>query len=197
MVHNSQSNSEDFYKVGDDFDGGELVFVHQTGGVVRRSDDYFIYPLGETLDNALTERAAGEYPVLLDAVKRHREAYQPPVAPAKDVGADDLGAKEAGGERDADTRGQVNPTTRDGKPSPKNPKAPSSARTNEAETKSGDAAHGPGAVSPKESQKNQRHAAGATKAGVETSAKRGQAKSKDARRRTPRGKIPRPRTRQE
>ena len=184
MVHNSQSNSEEFYKVGDDFDGGELVFVHQTGGVGRRSDEYFIYPLGETLDNALTERAAGEYPVLLDAVKRHREAYQPPVAPGKDVGADDVGVKEAGGERD-------------GKPSPKNPKATSSARTNEDVTKSGDAAHGPGAVSPKDSQKNQRHAAGATKAGVETSAKPGQAKSKDARRRTPRGKMPGPRKRQE
>lgn len=197
MVHNSQSNSEDFYKVGDDFDGGELVFVHQTGGVVRRSDDYFIYPLGETLDNALTERAAGEYPVLLDAVKRHRKAYPPPVAPAKDAKADDLEAKGVGGERDGDKRGQVKPTTRDGKPSSKNPKATSSARTNEAVTKSRDAAHGPGAVSPKDSQKNQRHAAGATKAGVKTSAKPGQPKSKDARRRTPRGKMPRPRTRQE
>ena len=64
MVHNRQSGQTSFYKVGDDFDGGELVFVHQTGGVVHRRDGYFVYPLGATLDHAVEAAQATDFPDL-------------------------------------------------------------------------------------------------------------------------------------
>ncbi len=85
MVYNRQSKETRYYKVGDDFDGGELVFVHQRGGVVRRSEDYFVYPIGATLDQQVEARVADEYPELKSAAEKLREARQkrqaaPPVA---------------------------------------------------------------------------------------------------------------------
>ncbi len=86
MVYNNKSKETRYYKVGDDFDGGELVFVHQRGGVVRRSEDYFVYPIGATLDQQVEARVADEYPELKSAAEKLREARQkrraaPPVAP--------------------------------------------------------------------------------------------------------------------
>ncbi|MEK6798986.1 MAG: hypothetical protein AABZ12_08490 [Planctomycetota bacterium] len=76
MVHNRQSGQTSFYKVGDDFDGGELVFVHQTGGVVHRRDGYFVYPLGATLDHAVEATQATDFPDLQGAVERHQVAVR-------------------------------------------------------------------------------------------------------------------------
>ena len=86
MVYNRQSKETRYYKTGDDFDGGELVFVHQRGGVVRRNEDYFVYPIGATLDQQVEARGADEYPELKSAAEKIREARQkrqaePPVAP--------------------------------------------------------------------------------------------------------------------
>jgi len=86
MVYNNKSKETRYYKVGDDFDGGELVFVHQRGGVVRRSEDYFVYPIGATLDQQVEAGVADEYPELKSAAEKLREARQkrqaaPPVAP--------------------------------------------------------------------------------------------------------------------
>ncbi len=86
MVYNRQSKETKYYKTGDDFDGGELVFVHQRGGVVRRSEDYFVYPIGATLDQQVDAKVADEYPELKRAAERLREMRQkrpaaPPVAP--------------------------------------------------------------------------------------------------------------------
>jgi hypothetical protein len=86
MVYNRQSKETKYYKTGDDFDGGELVFVHQRGGVVRRSEDYFVYPIGATLDQQVEARVADEYPELKSAAEKLREARQkrqaaPRVAP--------------------------------------------------------------------------------------------------------------------
>jgi len=86
MVYNNKSKETRYYKVGDDFDGGELVFVHQRGGVVRRSEDYFVYPIGATLDQQVEAGVADEYPELKSAAEKLREARQkrqaaPPIAP--------------------------------------------------------------------------------------------------------------------
>ncbi len=83
MVYNSKTRTRDYYKVGDAFDGGELVFVHQRGGVGRRNDEYFLYPVGNTLDAALVEQEGESVPELLDAARRHRASLS-----AGDRGAD-------------------------------------------------------------------------------------------------------------
>lgn len=78
-VTNNRTRSTDYYKVGDGFDGGELVFLHQRGAVVRRNDDYWLYPIGTTLDSAICERDGEAYPELQVAAREHRERLAPPI----------------------------------------------------------------------------------------------------------------------
>jgi len=89
MVYNNKSRQTNYYKVGDEFDGGELVFVHQRGGVVRRNEDYYVYPIGANLDQHVEAKVADDYPELksaADKIREIREARQkpkpaPPVEP--------------------------------------------------------------------------------------------------------------------
>ena len=89
MVYNNKSKQTNYYKVGDEFDGGELVFVHQRGGVVRRNEDYYVYPVGASLDQPIEAKVADDYPKLrsaADKIREIREARQkpkpaPPVVP--------------------------------------------------------------------------------------------------------------------
>jgi hypothetical protein len=86
MVYNRQSKETKYYKPGDEFDGGELVLVHQRGGVVRRNEDYFVYPIGVNLDQHVDAKVADEYPELKSAADKLREMRQsrraaPPVEP--------------------------------------------------------------------------------------------------------------------
>ena len=64
MVYNSKSKANEYYVVGDEFDGGELVYVHPRGGIVRRQDDYFLYPIGEKMDTDYRADETEDYPVL-------------------------------------------------------------------------------------------------------------------------------------
>jgi hypothetical protein len=93
MVHNNRTRQNSFYKVGDEFDGGQLVFVHQRGGVVRRNDEYFVYPIGANMDQFVEAKAADEYPELKDAAERHREAYQAAQEPRELSLPGDAGAR--------------------------------------------------------------------------------------------------------
>lgn len=70
MVYNTRTKETTYYRSGADFDGGTLVFVHQTGGLVHRKGQYFVYPLGGTLEDHLEASAAGGYPELKAAVER-------------------------------------------------------------------------------------------------------------------------------
>lgn len=89
MVYNKQSKQTNYYKVGDEFDGGELVFVHQRGGVVRRNEDYYVYPIGASLDQPVEAKVADDYPELKSAADKIREICEarkkakpaPPAAP--------------------------------------------------------------------------------------------------------------------
>ena len=73
MVYHKRSKETSYYAVGDEFDGGELVFVHQTGGLVHRTDgQYAIYPIGDTLDRDVSIEGADAFPELREAVERHR-----------------------------------------------------------------------------------------------------------------------------
>jgi hypothetical protein len=75
MVSNNRSKGTEYFAIGDEFDGGELVFVHPRGGLVRRNGEYSIYPIGGWLDQDIQVDAAeaAEYPELLAAAERHRE----------------------------------------------------------------------------------------------------------------------------
>lgn len=81
MVYNNKSKETKYYKVGDEFNGGELVFVHQRGGVVRRNEDYFVYPIGANLDQHVAAKVADDYPELksaADKIRETREAQKKP-----------------------------------------------------------------------------------------------------------------------
>ncbi len=78
MIYNNRSKRTEYYSVGAEFDGGELVFVHPRGAVVRRKDEYFIYPIGTWLDQDIKagDAAADDYPELKEVARRLREAVK-------------------------------------------------------------------------------------------------------------------------
>lgn len=75
MVYNNKKKREEYYALGDEFDGGELVFVHPTGGLVRRRNEYFIYPIGGWVDQDIKaeEADASEHPWLIRAAQQDRK----------------------------------------------------------------------------------------------------------------------------
>lgn len=79
LVYNSRSKETLYYQPGDEFDGGELVFVHPRGAVARRQnadgeDDLFIYPLGAKLTEDIWAQDANDHPKLQAAANRIRES---------------------------------------------------------------------------------------------------------------------------
>jgi len=89
MISNNRKKQTDYYTAGDQFDGGELVFVHPRGGVVRRNDEYFLYPIGTWLDQdiKLNAAAAVDYPDLKKAAEWHRESVKAMSEAQQDVAA--------------------------------------------------------------------------------------------------------------
>ncbi len=75
MIYNNRTKKSEYYAVGDEFDGGELVFVHPRGGIVRRRDSYSMYPIGAWLDQEIDTESpsAGDCPELKEAADRLRE----------------------------------------------------------------------------------------------------------------------------
>jgi hypothetical protein len=99
MIFNNRSKQNEYYKVGDEFNGGELVFVHPRGGVVRRNDEYFLYPIGTWLDQEVgaSDAAAGDYPDLKSVADRHREAVGASVAEQGTASTTPAGQGQDGG----------------------------------------------------------------------------------------------------
>lgn len=64
MIYNTRSRTSDYYQEGQEFDGGTLVYMHQTGLLVRRRGEYFVYPIGSLLDRDVPWVEAVEYPYL-------------------------------------------------------------------------------------------------------------------------------------
>lgn len=97
MVYNKKLRETSYYAVGDEFDGGELVFVHQTGGLVHRTDgQYAIYPIGDTLDRDVSIEGADAFPELREAVERHRRMLKDAASEAQPgAGTDETGEPSA------------------------------------------------------------------------------------------------------
>jgi len=72
MVFDRKTKQTSYFAPGDEFDGGKLVFVHQTGGLVHRKDGYYVYPIGVQLDQDLKLADAEMYLELHEAAERHR-----------------------------------------------------------------------------------------------------------------------------
>jgi hypothetical protein len=54
------------------------VFVHQTGGLVHRKNEFFVYPIGAQLDQGIPASSAAEYPELQRIWQTKREEQPPP-----------------------------------------------------------------------------------------------------------------------
>lgn len=78
MVHNSMARKSTYYRPGDEFDGGELVFVHPRGAIVRRQDEYFVYPIGAKISNDVKAKEANDHPTLRRVTALIREALGEP-----------------------------------------------------------------------------------------------------------------------
>ncbi len=74
MVSNNRTHEDTYYKRGDDFDGGRLVYVHQSGALVHRTGQFFVYPLGGSMDDHMEAAIATDYPELKAAAERAVEA---------------------------------------------------------------------------------------------------------------------------
>ncbi|MCH7994704.1 MAG: hypothetical protein IIB57_09700 [Planctomycetes bacterium] len=118
MVHNSMARKTSYYRPGDEFDGGELVFVHPRGAIVRRQDEYFVYPIGAKVSNDVKAKEANDYPTLRRVTALIREALGEPAWDAEAKGEEPAGessvvtvadTQEAGKEADA-----VKPADSDG-----------------------------------------------------------------------------------
>ena len=85
MVFNTKGKKTDYYTVGAEFDGGELLYVHPTGAVARRNDDFFLYPIGGRLDEAFTPdvETALEYPALKSVADQLQTAAEAQAAKIK------------------------------------------------------------------------------------------------------------------
>jgi hypothetical protein len=83
MLVDTRTRQPRYVAVGEELDGADLIFVHPTGGLVKRDSDYMIYPIGETLagEMSVTDPLAMDYPDLLYAADQHRKALEAPTPP--------------------------------------------------------------------------------------------------------------------
>jgi len=86
MVSDGSTEEASYYAPGEEFDGGELVYVHPRGAIVRRQDDYFVYPIGAALNEDLLADEAVEFPELqrvafaISAAQAEPEEFIEPVS---------------------------------------------------------------------------------------------------------------------
>ncbi len=89
MVHNPKIRRTTYHQIGEDFDGGDLVYVHPRGAVVRKEDEWLVYPVGMTLNKGKKVEDAADYPTLRDTANWVREALgaSPSESAVDEVGA--------------------------------------------------------------------------------------------------------------
>lgn len=65
LVSDIKAHVSHFYATGDEFDGGQLMYVYPRGALVRRDDAYFVYPIGAPLDEDIPVEEAVDFPRLM------------------------------------------------------------------------------------------------------------------------------------
>ena len=84
MIYHNRARDTTYFSPGDEFDGGELLYVHPRGVIVRRQDEYFVYPIGTVASNVVRARDADDFPTLKRATRLIREALGEPDWDAED-----------------------------------------------------------------------------------------------------------------
>jgi Tfp pilus assembly protein PilO len=64
MLYDTRERETIVVPTGEDFDGGSLLYVHQSGVLVGREDGEFVYPIGETLNRPVRLADAAGFPEL-------------------------------------------------------------------------------------------------------------------------------------
>lgn len=110
MIQNKADGALQYKKAGDDFDGGRLSYVHQTGALVRRKDQthpneerWYVYPIGSPLDQDLPVDDAGEFPELQAAARKLKAELPAPKPESGGADAAGTGGNPPG--RDIGTTG--------------------------------------------------------------------------------------------
>ena len=93
MLHNPKIRKTSYHQIGDEFDGGDLVYVHPRGAIVRKEDEWLVYPVGMTLNKSKNVENADDYPTLRDTASWVREALSPSPAEPAESGSEASGAK--------------------------------------------------------------------------------------------------------
>lgn len=101
LVVNQGTRERTYHAVGDEFDGGKLVYVDTRGGIVKWEDKFYIYPLGAKLDQDIPADSATNHPDLLRIVERLKLADAAPgqkVAPEEGAAPPEQPANPEGGQ---------------------------------------------------------------------------------------------------
>jgi len=79
MITRDRSRRRKIYTVGDEVAGGELVYVHPYGAVVRIADKDYLYPIGAALDDPTQRYEVDAVPEVREDLERLRAAQVQPV----------------------------------------------------------------------------------------------------------------------
>lgn len=74
------------YELGDTVAGGELVFVHPYGAVIRIGGKDYLYPIGAALDQEKDRYDLGAVPVVREAMERLQAPAEPTGEPPEGAG---------------------------------------------------------------------------------------------------------------
>ena len=90
QLYDGREKETRYVGVGEEFDGGSLLYVHQSGALVGREDGEFVYPIGKMLSSPIRLNKATEYPELQQAWRKLQEAR----AARKESAEDDQAKQE-------------------------------------------------------------------------------------------------------
>lgn len=79
---NTNSRTSEYVKRGESLDGGDLVFLHTLGAVVRKQNVDWVYPVGKSLKDCVELHASDEYPEIRAAMEHFAREQQAKIAEA-------------------------------------------------------------------------------------------------------------------
>ena len=101
MVVNTRSKTQEYVTTGEQVDGGELIYVHPYGGIVRKESGDYFYEVGAMFSEAVPVAIADGFPGIQAISKRLRDV------PLRGASASAAGKKPARPGKDARRAGKV------------------------------------------------------------------------------------------